>query len=49
MNCLRKNKKNLGMDCRKALRGYDLIAPAATGGGERKKWRDGAGVSAVRC
>ena len=49
MNCLRRNKKNLGKECRNTLRGYDLIAPPATDSGERKKGRNRTGVSAVRC
>jgi hypothetical protein len=44
MNCLRRNAKSLGRDCRKHLKDYDaIVAP-----GERKKG-GGAGVSAVRC
>jgi hypothetical protein len=48
MSCLRKNKKKLGADCLKALKGYDaLTAPAANG--ERKKGRGHSGVAATRC
>lgn len=48
MNCLRKNTKKLGADCRKALKDYDAIAAPKPEAGERKKGHR-SGVAATRC
>ena len=47
MNCLRKNTKQLGADCRKALKDYDAIAAPKPEAGGKKKGRH-AGVAATR-
>jgi hypothetical protein len=48
MNCLRKNEKKLGADCRKALKDYDAIAAPKPEAGGKKKGRH-SGVAATRC